>query len=94
MTLACKYNFFMYSIYNIARLCILIRFIIRGVRRAVLLNIEINEKTIPHIFKRARDVDPSIRRSVYTKLAEEIADFRVLSIEAREKLLKWGFTDR
>ena len=51
MTLACKYNFFMYSIYNIARLCILIRFIIRGVRRAVLLNIEINEKTIPHILR-------------------------------------------
>ena len=34
------------------------------------------------------------RRNVYTRTAEEIADFRVLSIETREKLLKWGFTDR
>ena len=46
-----------------------------------LLNIEINEKTIPYIFDRMRDVDPSIHRSIYTKSAEEIADFRVLSIE-------------
>jgi len=51
MTLACKYNFFMYSIYNIARLCILIRFIIRNVRHAVLLNIEFNEKIAPHILR-------------------------------------------
>ena len=88
MTLACKYNFFMYSIYNIARLCILIQFIIRNVRRAVLLNIEFNEKIAPHIFDRARDVDASIRHNIYTRTTEEIADFRVLSIETREKLLK------
>ena len=70
-------------------LCILIQFIIRNVRRAVLLNIEFNEKTVPHIFDRVRDVDASIRRNVYTRTAEEIANFRVLSIETREKLLKW-----
>lgn len=32
--------------------------------------------------------------NVYTKSAEEIDDFRVLSIGTREKLLKWGLTDR
>ena len=32
--------------------------------------------------------------NVYTKSAEEVADFRVLSIGTREKLLKWGLTDR
>ena len=36
-----------------------------------------------------RDVDASICRNVYTRTAEEIADFCVLSIETREKLLKW-----
>ena len=72
----------------------MILFNIREVRRAVLLNIEFNEKTIPCIFDRTRDVDASIRRSVYTRSTEEIGDFRVLSIETREKLLKWGLTDR
>ena len=56
MILARKYNLY----YIVARLCILIRFIIRNVRRSVLLNIEFNEKTVPHIFDRARDVDASI----------------------------------
>jgi len=59
-----------------------------------LLNIEFSEKTIPHIFKRARDVDASIRCNVYARSMEEIGDFRVLSIEDREKLLKCGLTDR
>ncbi|CAG8638769.1 14909_t:CDS:10, partial [Funneliformis caledonium] len=64
------------------------------VRRAVLLNIEFSEKTIPHIFNRARDIDASIRCNVYTRSTEEIGDFRVLSIEARENLLNLGLTDR
>ncbi|CAI2182005.1 16196_t:CDS:10 [Funneliformis geosporum] len=64
------------------------------VRRAVLLNIEFSEKTIPYIFNRARDIDASIRCNVYTRSKEEIGDFRVLSIEVRENLLKHGLTDR
>jgi len=88
MILARKYNLYHIYIYDVARLCVLIRFINRNVRRAVLLNIEFNEKIAPHIFDRARDVDASIRRNVYTRTTEEIADFRVLSIETREKLLK------
>ena len=72
----------------------LILFIIREVRHAILSNIEFNEKTIPYIFDRTRDVDASIRRDVYVRSAEEIGDFRVLSIETQEKLLKWGLTDR
>ncbi|RIA84784.1 nuclear condensing complex subunit [Glomus cerebriforme] len=64
------------------------------VRRAVLLNIEFNEKTIPYIFDRMRDIDASIRRDVYTRSAEEIGDFRILTIENRERLLKWGLMDR
>ncbi|CAG8485460.1 16517_t:CDS:10 [Acaulospora colombiana] len=64
------------------------------VRRAVLYNIEYNEETLPHILNRARDIDANIRCGVFTKLIEELRDFRVLSIEDREKLLNWGLTDR
>ena len=92
MILACKYNLYHIYIYDVARLCILIRFIIRDVRRAVLLNIAFNKKTVSHIFDRARDVDASI--SVYTRTTEEMADFRVLSIGTRVKLLTWGLRDR
>ncbi|CAB5130028.1 unnamed protein product [Rhizophagus irregularis] len=67
---------------------------IAEVRRAVLLNIDLNENTIPHIFDRTRDADASIRRDVYVRSSEEIGDFRVLSIETREKLLRNGLTDR
>ncbi|KAF0468908.1 Condensin complex subunit 3 [Gigaspora margarita] len=64
------------------------------VRRAVIYNIEYNEETLAYILQRARDVDPINRRGVFMKIAEEINDFRVLSIEDREKLLSWGLTDR
>ncbi|CAG8669095.1 15760_t:CDS:10 [Dentiscutata erythropus] len=64
------------------------------VRRAVIYNIEYNEETLAYILQRARDVDPMNRRGVFMKIAEEINDFRVLSIEDREKLLSWGLTDR
>ncbi|RIB20451.1 nuclear condensing complex subunit [Gigaspora rosea] len=63
------------------------------VRRVVIYNIEYNEETLAHILQRARDVDPINRRCVFMKIAEEINDFRVLSIEDREKLLSWGLTD-
>ncbi|GBC05482.1 hypothetical protein RclHR1_06250004 [Rhizophagus clarus] len=67
---------------------------IADVRRAVLLNIEFKEETISHIFVRARDVDADIRRDVYVRSSGEIRDFRVLSIETREMLLRYGLTDR
>ncbi|CAG8479870.1 4953_t:CDS:10 [Diversispora eburnea] len=64
------------------------------VRRAVLFNIEYNEETLLRVLERARDVDANIRRSVYSILFEEIQDFRVFSIEERERLLNWGLKDR
>ena len=88
MILARKYNLYHIYIYDVVRLCILIRFIIRDVRRAVLLNIAFNKKTVSHIFDRARDVDASI------SVNRREADFRVLSIGTRVKLLTWGLRDR
>ncbi|KAG9299295.1 hypothetical protein G9A89_013943 [Geosiphon pyriformis] len=64
------------------------------VRRAALSYVAHNEKTIPFLLERARDIDPITRRSVYTKTMEVIADFRILKIEDRENLLNCGLTDR
>ncbi|RUS13222.1 hypothetical protein BC937DRAFT_95656, partial [Endogone sp. FLAS-F59071] len=64
------------------------------VRRVVLYNIEHKKETLPYILERARDVDPINRRAVYLKPMSEIGDFKILSIQQREQLLKWGLTDR
>ncbi|KAG0021693.1 hypothetical protein BGZ81_008818 [Podila clonocystis] len=64
------------------------------VRRSALFNIEHTKKTLPYILERARDTDPYNRRGVFSKPMEEIPDFRVLSIGDREKLLRYGLSDR
>ncbi|KAK5087654.1 chromosome condensation complex Condensin, subunit G [Exophiala xenobiotica] len=50
------------------------------VRRALLLNLPIEPKTLPYLLERARDKDAG--------------DFRHLSLSMREKLLRWGLRDR
>ncbi|CAG8487553.1 10782_t:CDS:10 [Ambispora gerdemannii] len=64
------------------------------VRRAALFHINYNERTIPLVLERARDIDQVIRKNVFAKVMENIGDFRTLKIEDREKLLHWGLTDR
>ncbi|EEB08525.1 condensin complex non-SMC subunit Cnd3 [Schizosaccharomyces japonicus yFS275] len=64
------------------------------VRRAVLLNVEVSNKTLPFILERARDVDPKNRRIVYAKVLPKIGDFRYLNIRKRIRILKWGLKDR
>ncbi|KAF9570700.1 hypothetical protein EC968_001484 [Mortierella alpina] len=64
------------------------------VRRSALFNIEQTKATMPAILERARDTDAYNRRGVFTKPMEELSDFRVLSIEDREKLLRYGLSDR
>ena len=64
------------------------------VRRSALFNIEQSKETLPLILERARDIDPYNRRSVFAKPMEELSDFRKLSIEDREKLLRYGLSDR
>ncbi|KAK9476378.1 nuclear condensing complex subunit [Lipomyces japonicus] len=64
------------------------------VRRAVLVNIEKTNETIPYILERARDVDTTTRRAIYSRILTDIGDFRLLSIGMREKILSWGLNDR
>ncbi|ORY04342.1 hypothetical protein K493DRAFT_253568 [Basidiobolus meristosporus CBS 931.73] len=64
------------------------------VRRAVFYNIELTEAILPYILERARDVDATNRKCIYLRSMIEIGDFRILSIDDREKLLKWGLSDR
>ncbi|KAF9431507.1 hypothetical protein BGZ76_000225 [Entomortierella beljakovae] len=64
------------------------------VRRSALFNIEQTKTTLPHILERARDTDAYNRRGVFTKPMDEIPDFRVLTIKDRERLLRYGLSDR
>ncbi|KAF9103383.1 hypothetical protein BGX29_003425 [Mortierella sp. GBA35] len=64
------------------------------VRRSAIFNIEQSKVTLPYILERARDTDTYSRRAVFTKPMSELQDFRVLSIGEREKLLRYGLSDR
>ncbi|GJJ68327.1 condensin complex subunit 3 [Entomortierella parvispora] len=64
------------------------------VRRSALFNIEQSKETLPFILERARDIDPYNRRSVFAKPMDELSDFRKLSIGERERLLRYGLSDR
>ncbi|KAG5437937.1 hypothetical protein PCANB_000283 [Pneumocystis canis] len=64
------------------------------VRRAVILNLQKNEETLPFIIERARDTDSINRRTIFSRTLPEMGDFRLLSISKREKILKWGMNDR
>ncbi len=63
------------------------------VRRAALIQIETNEKSLPCIIERCRDVDVSIRRLFYSDKMEEI-DILALTIQQRDEILKAGLSDR
>ncbi|KAI4155300.1 MAG: hypothetical protein LQ341_000212 [Variospora aurantia] len=64
------------------------------VRRSLLLNLPLTPTTLPFLLERARDVDPAIRRALYSRLLPALGDFRHLSLSMREKLLRWGLRDR
>ncbi|KAL9595967.1 MAG: hypothetical protein Q9219_006127 [cf. Caloplaca sp. 3 TL-2023] len=64
------------------------------VRRSLLLNLPLTPTTLPFLLERARDVDPTIRRALYSRLLPALGDFRHLSLSMREKLLRWGLRDR
>ena len=63
------------------------------VRKAVLININVLQETIPFIIERARDMDVNVRRYWYKKKLEEI-DWRCLTIEQRQFILRSGLMDR
>jgi len=64
------------------------------VRRSAIFNIAQSKTTLPLILQRARDTDTYNRRAVFTKPMSDMSDFRILSIDDREKLLRYGLNDR
>lgn len=64
------------------------------VRRTILLNLSKTSATRRAVLERAMDTNAINRRFVYSRVMEEIGDFRQLSIHHREKLLQWGLKDR
>jgi len=63
------------------------------VRKAVMCNLDISEKTLPYIIERAQDTDTSIRRCFYLTTMKNIP-IDTLSMNQREKILGWGLFDR
>ncbi|RPA81840.1 hypothetical protein BJ508DRAFT_107527 [Ascobolus immersus RN42] len=63
-------------------------------RRAILVNMPISEFVLPYLLERARDVDASTRKLVFSKILPELGDFRQLTNTMRMKILTWGLNDR
>lgn len=63
------------------------------VRKAALLQIDVNPKSLPFILERRRDVDIGIRKLFYSKKMQEI-DVLSLTIQQRDDILNSGLTDR
>lgn len=64
------------------------------VRRTVLRNLTLSPQSLKNILERGRDQDATTRRVVYGKVLPTLGDFRFLSIVQREKIMRWGLTDR
>lgn len=63
------------------------------VRKAALLQIDVNAKSLPIIIERRKDVDSSVRKAFYSKKMIEI-DVLLLTIHQRDEILNSGLTDR
>lgn len=63
------------------------------VRKAALLQIDVNPKSLSIILERRRDVDTGIRKLFYSKKMQEI-DVLSLTIQQRDEILNSGLTDR
>ncbi|KAJ8105375.1 hypothetical protein OPT61_g10218 [Boeremia exigua] len=64
------------------------------VRRTILSNIPFWPTTLRYQLERARDVDVTTRRIVYTRILPNLNDFRYLSLAERDKMIRWGLRDR
>ena len=64
------------------------------VRKTLLANLPLSQATLPYLLERARDLEASTRRTLYSRLLPSLGDFRHLSLSMREKLLRWGLRDR
>lgn len=67
----------------------------RDVRRATLLNLPLIPATLPAIITRTRDIDPAIRKAVFSPvLTEQLTSPKQLSIAQREHVVRSGLGDR
>ncbi|PLB35197.1 condensin subunit YCG1 [Aspergillus candidus] len=64
------------------------------VRKTLLVNLPLMQRTLPYLLERARDLDAPTRRALYSRLLPTLGDFRHLSLSMREKMLRWGLRDR
>ncbi|KIM86130.1 hypothetical protein PILCRDRAFT_816668 [Piloderma croceum F 1598] len=65
------------------------------VRRAALVNIPSSPQTLPTILSRGRDVDPVMRKLLYSSvLLTKLEDPKHLTIAQRERVVKDGLGDR
>lgn len=64
------------------------------VRRQCLLRLEKNKATEPFIVERARDIDATIRKTIYTKVMPGFDSVLTISPPNRIRLLQWGLRDR
>ena len=64
------------------------------VRKAAMLHLPLTEATLPHIVSRCRDIDPAVRKAVYTSVLDKLESPKQLTIAQREKLVSSGARDR
>ncbi|QLG71993.1 hypothetical protein HG535_0C03460 [Zygotorulaspora mrakii] len=66
------------------------------VRRAAMLNLVVNSKTLSFILERARDTNQVNRRLVYTRVLKSLGKqcFDHVNSEIIDQLVKWGLEDR
>ncbi|KIY53262.1 hypothetical protein FISHEDRAFT_33685 [Fistulina hepatica ATCC 64428] len=64
------------------------------VRRAILLNLPLFSRVIPHVLQRTRDVDPLTRKLVYTSVLAKLEHPRRLTLAQRELTVRTGLGDR
>ncbi|THH04391.1 hypothetical protein EW145_g5552 [Phellinidium pouzarii] len=64
------------------------------VRKAALLHIPLVPHSLPGILSRARDVDASVRRLVYTPVLEQLEHPKQLTIVQRNFIVRTGLKDR
>lgn len=64
------------------------------IRKLALINLEMNEKTFPHLIKRIRDKNPEIRATVFKKLIKEQVPLANLNLSDIYKLIYDGLGSR
>ncbi|KAK7032879.1 chromosome condensation complex protein [Favolaschia claudopus] len=68
------------------------------VRRATLVNLPVNTKSLPALLDRARDTEPTVRKLLYSSVlvraVSEEAHPTILTVAQREHLVRHGLGDR